>query len=66
MGTERVKKKKSGMNKLMRVQAISLNSLNLMRCPIKMTIFHSNESFLLASFFQEGQQREDGRPFSFE
>ena len=43
MGTEKVKKKKSGMNKLMRVQAIFL------RFPIKMIIFHSNESFLLAS-----------------
>ena len=49
MGTEKVKKKKSGMNKLMRVQAIFPNSLNLLRFPIKMIIFHSNESFLLAS-----------------
>ena len=54
MGTEKVKKKKSGMNKLIRVQAIFL------RFPMKMIIFHSNESFLLASFLQEGQQREDG------
>ena len=60
MGTEKVKKKKSGMNKLMRVQAIFPNSLNLLWCPIKMILFYSNESFLLASFLQEGQQREDG------
>ena len=60
MGTEKVKKKKSGMNKLMRVQAIFLNSLNLLRFLIKMIIFHSNESFLLASFLQEGQQRKGG------
>ena len=49
----------------------SSKSRAILKCPLQMIIFHSNESFLLIFYKKEGQQRECGckiicRPFSFE